>query len=88
MNITVFGMGIIGSRCADHWQQSGAIVTRWNRTPKDLPGFISDAAQAAQASEVLSFYLKDAPALRDVFEQIRPAQIGRASCRERVYTSV
>ena len=73
MNITVFGMGIIGSRCADHWQQSGAQVTRWNRTAKDLPGFVADAAQAAQASEVLSFYLKDAPALRDVFEQIRPA---------------
>ncbi len=72
MNITVFGMGIIGSRCADHWQHSGANVTRWNRTPKELPGFVGDAAAAAQASDVLSFYLKDSKALHDVFEQIRP----------------
>mgnify|MGYP002783589064 CR=1 FL=1 len=72
MNITVFGMGIIGSRCADNWQQSGANVTRWNRTAKELPTFVADAATAARASEVLSFYLKDAKALRAVFEQIRP----------------
>ena len=72
MNITVFGMGIIGSRCADHWQQSGAAVTRWNRTPKNLPNFIANAAEAAKVSEVLSFYLKDAKAMRAVFEQLRP----------------
>ena len=71
MNITVFGMGIIGSRCADNWQHAGMTVTRWNRTPKELPNFVADAASAAQASVVLSFYLKDAPALRAVFETIR-----------------
>jgi 3-hydroxyisobutyrate dehydrogenase/glyoxylate/succinic semialdehyde reductase len=72
MNITVFGMGIIGSRCADNWQQAGETVTRWNRTPKELPDFVADAAEAARTSDVLSFYLKDAQALRSVFEQIRP----------------
>ena len=71
MNITVFGMGIIGSRCADNWQHAGMTVTRWNRTPKELPNFVADASTAAQASVVLSFYLKDAPALRAVFETIR-----------------
>lgn len=73
MNITVFGMGIIGSRCAENWQQAGANVSRWNRTPKDLPNFMADASQAAAASDVLSFYLKDALALRSVFEKIRPS---------------
>jgi 3-hydroxyisobutyrate dehydrogenase/glyoxylate/succinic semialdehyde reductase len=77
MNITVFGMGIIGSRCADNWQHSGASVTRWNRTHKDIPGFVSDASAAAEASEVLSFYLKDSQALRDVFEKIRPSLTNR-----------
>ncbi len=72
MNITVFGMGIIGSRCADNWQQSGASVTRWNRTAKDLAGFIADPTAATHASEILSFYLKDGKSLRSVFEQIRP----------------
>lgn len=72
MNITVFGMGIIGSRCAHNWQQAGYTVTRWNRTPKELPDFVADAAEAARRSDILSFYLKDAKALRAVFEQIRP----------------
>jgi len=72
MNITVFGMGIIGSRCAHNWQQAGETVTRWNRTPKELPHFVADAAEAARCSDILSFYLKDAQALRAVFEQIRP----------------
>lgn len=72
MNITVFGMGIIGSRCAHNWQQTGETVTRWNRTPKELPHFVADAAEAARCSDILSFYLKDAQALRSVFEQIRP----------------
>lgn len=72
MNITVFGMGIIGARCADNWQQAGENVSRWNRTPKDLPHFVAEAAEAARSSEILSFYLKDSHALRSVFEQIRP----------------
>ncbi len=72
MNITVFGMGIIGSRCANLWQEAGETVTRWNRSPKDLPHILSDPAEAARRSAVLSFYLKDAQALRSVFEQIRP----------------
>lgn len=72
MNITVFGMGIIGSRCADNWQNAGASVTRWNRTPKELPNFVADASDAASTAAVLAFYLKDAHALRSVFEQIRP----------------
>lgn len=72
MDLSVFGMGIIGSRCADNWQKSGARVTRWNRTVKDLPDFRADAKEAAQASDILSFYLKDGVALRTVFEQIRP----------------
>lgn len=77
MNITVFGMGIIGSRCADNWQQAGSTVTRWNRTPKELPNFVADAAEAARRSEILSFYLKDSHALRSVFEQIRPVLTAR-----------
>lgn len=72
MNITVFGMGIIGSRCADHWEKAGFQVTRWNRTPKQLPHEVNDLAEATSASTILSFYLKDAVALRDVVEKIKP----------------
>lgn len=72
MNITVFGMGIIGSRCADNWEKAGYQVTRWNRTAKQLPNEITNATEAATASTLLSFYLKDAPALRSVFRSIVP----------------
>lgn len=73
MNITVFGMGIIGSRCAQNWENAGFHVTRWNRTAKQLHNELADPAQAAAASTILSFYLKDAVALRDVFTRIIPA---------------
>jgi 3-hydroxyisobutyrate dehydrogenase-like beta-hydroxyacid dehydrogenase len=73
MKITVFGMGIIGSRCAEQLASAGHDVTRWNRTPKGLAHEVSDAGEAAAASPVLSFYLKDAPAVRAVAEHIKPA---------------
>jgi 3-hydroxyisobutyrate dehydrogenase-like beta-hydroxyacid dehydrogenase len=73
MKITVFGMGIIGSRCAHNWQLASSTITRWNRTTKEMPNFVSDAAIAAQASDILSFFLKDVIALREVFKTIRPA---------------
>ena len=73
MKISVFGMGIIGAPCAHHWQSAGHQVTRWNRTPKELDGYVADAVEAARRSDVLSFYLKDSQALREVFSSIKPA---------------
>lgn len=72
MKITVLGMGIIGSRCADQLAAAGHDVTRWNRSPRGLPNENPDARAAAGASPVLAFYLKDAPALREVVERIAP----------------
>ncbi|SHJ99954.1 2-hydroxy-3-oxopropionate reductase [Rubritalea squalenifaciens DSM 18772] len=73
MNISIFGLGIIGSRCADNLAKAGHSVTTWNRTPKDRDDSVADAAAAAKASEVLAFYLKDGKACRETFESIRPA---------------
>lgn len=70
-SITVFGLGIIGSRCADNLSKAGHKVTTWNRTPKDRADETTDASQAAQASDILSFYLKDGQACREVLNQIR-----------------
>lgn len=70
MKISVFGMGIIGSRCADQLAASGSGVIRWNRTPKGLPCEVTDAAEAAAASHAISLYLKDAPAVREVIGRI------------------
>lgn len=71
MNISVFGMGIIGSRCAENLAAAGHQVTRWNRTPKDLPHTVATPQEAAQASTILSFYLKDASAMREIFSAIQ-----------------
>lgn len=71
MNISVFGMGIIGSRCAENLETAGHQVTLWNRTPKNLPNTVSSPQAAAQASKILSFYLKDAQAMREIFSAIQ-----------------
>ncbi|MGJ8657816.1 MAG: NAD(P)-dependent oxidoreductase [Akkermansiaceae bacterium] len=69
--IAVFGMGIIGSRCADNLVKAGLDVQTWNRTPKDRKDSVNDPAQAVKGSEIVAFYLKDGVACHEVFEQIR-----------------
>ncbi|MFC4993682.1 NAD(P)-dependent oxidoreductase [Rubritalea tangerina] len=71
MNISVFGLGIIGARCADNLTAAGHSVTTWNRTPKGRPDSADSPAQAAKASQLLCFYLKDGVACRETFESLR-----------------
>lgn len=71
MNISVFGLGIIGSRCADNLSAAGHSVTTWNRTPKERADSVPSAAKAATVSSLLAFYLKDGVACRESFEAIR-----------------
>lgn len=70
-SISVFGLGIIGSRCADNLAKARYQVTTWNRTPKDCDDSVSSAREAAKASLHLALYLKDGVACREVFETIR-----------------
>lgn len=71
--VTLFGLGIIGSRAANHLSSAGYEVRTWNRTPKKRPDFEPDALAAAAAAEILCFYLKDVPAVREVFAAVSPA---------------
>ena len=75
----VLGLGIIGSRAcarlhADDWQ-----VTCWNRTPKGSTGEMATPEAAIQGASIISIYLKDAPAVREIFTQLEtrltPGQI-------------
>lgn len=79
MKLAVFGLGIIGSRCAENLQRAGHEVVVWNRTPKGLENEVGSAKDAAKGSEVLAFYVKDGIALRAVFseikDQLRPGQV-------------
>lgn len=74
--ISVIGMGIIGSRCADNLSKSGMDVRTWNRTPKARVDGVDDVAESVLGSEIVAFYLKDGIACREVFEQIRLNLIG------------
>ena len=62
----VLGLGIIGSRAAARLGEAGWAVSCWSRTPKGLDGEAATAREAVREAEVVSIYLKDAPALRGV----------------------
>jgi len=69
--VSVYGLGIIGSRCADQLTKNGYAVRTWNRTPKARDDSFSDPAVTAKGSDFLSFYLKDGIAMREVFTAIK-----------------
>ena len=64
----VLGLGIVGSRAYERLRGAGRAAACWNRTPKGLPGEASDPAAAVSGAAIVSIYLKDAPAVREVME--------------------
>lgn len=73
MNISVFGLGIIGRVWAANLHQDGDTVRGWNRTPKPtLPYYTGDAAAAAAAAEILILVVADPPAVQQVLDRILP----------------
>jgi 3-hydroxyisobutyrate dehydrogenase/glyoxylate/succinic semialdehyde reductase len=68
----VLGLGIIGSRACSRLAEAGWSAACWNRTPKDLPGAAAAPEEAIDGASVISIYLKDAPALREVAGRIGP----------------
>lgn len=66
----VLGLGIIGSRAGERLAGAGWNVARWNRTPKGLENEASSPEEAVEGASVISIYLKDAPALREVVARI------------------
>jgi 3-hydroxyisobutyrate dehydrogenase/glyoxylate/succinic semialdehyde reductase len=70
--VAVLGMGIIGSRACANLIKAGWNVACWNRTPKGLPGEMATPEEAVAGRAIVSIYLKDAPALREVVGRIEP----------------
>ena len=68
----VLGLGIVGSRVAARLAASGWQVSCWTRTPKGLAGEASTPEAAVAGADIISIYLKDAPALRVVMERLVP----------------
>jgi 3-hydroxyisobutyrate dehydrogenase/glyoxylate/succinic semialdehyde reductase len=68
--VAVLGLGIIGSRASRRLAGAGWNVARWNRTPRGLPGEAASPEEAADGASLISIYLKDSPALREVAGRI------------------
>jgi 3-hydroxyisobutyrate dehydrogenase-like beta-hydroxyacid dehydrogenase len=68
--VAVLGLGIIGSRAYARLVDAGWRVSCWNRTPKGMEGEVESPEDAVEGAAVISIYLKDAPAVRDVVGRI------------------
>jgi 3-hydroxyisobutyrate dehydrogenase/glyoxylate/succinic semialdehyde reductase len=78
-SVAVLGLGIIGSRACSRLADAGWSVACWNRTPKGLPGEAPTPEAAVEGASIISIYLKDVPAVREVVGRIEaflaPGQI-------------
>ena len=68
----VLGLGIIGSRAWSRLTDAGWPVTCWNRTPKGFAGEAATPESAVAGVAIISLYLKDASALREVIARLEP----------------
>ncbi len=66
----VLGLGIIGSRARAGLAGAGWDVSCWNRTPKGIEGETTAPEDAVRGADVISLYLKDAPAVREVIAKL------------------
>jgi 3-hydroxyisobutyrate dehydrogenase-like beta-hydroxyacid dehydrogenase len=74
MKVAIFGLGIIGSIWAHHYEADGLLAAAWNRSPKpELPRWCSDALTAAKQGDVLQLVVADPPAVDQVLAAITPA---------------
>ena len=71
MNISVLGLGIIGSAWARNLIALGHTVRCWNRTPKDFPNFHASILEAVEGAEVVFIVVADPPAVQSVLDQIK-----------------
>jgi len=72
MNVSVLGLGIIGSIWAKNLIADGHAVRCWNRTPKDFPNFHLSVQEAVEVAEVIFIVVADPPAVQSVLDQILP----------------
>jgi len=72
MNISVLGLGIIGSAWAKNLITDGHAVRCWNRTPKNFPNFYATIQEAVDQAQVIFIIVADPPAVQSVLNQIKP----------------
>ncbi len=73
MRIAILGLGIIGQAWSDNLRAAVHEVRAWNRTPRALPGYVADAAEAARGADSVIVVVADPPAVDAVMSRIAPA---------------
>ncbi len=68
--IGIIGLGIIGSRIADHLRKRGHDVYVWSRSPRPVPNFLGSAQEVAQTCNVLQFFVSDDAALLQAVQSV------------------
>ena len=71
MNVSVLGLGIIGSAWAKNLIADGHTVRCWNRTPKDFPNFCASIQEAVGKADVIFIIVADPAAVQSVLDQIK-----------------
>ena len=71
MNISVLGLGIIGSAWAKNLIADGHAVRCWNRSHKNFPNFYASILDAVDLAEVIFIIVADPPAVQSVLDQIK-----------------
>ena len=72
-NVGIIGLGIIGSRVADCLRRADQQVFVWNRTTRPAPNFLASPAEVAEVAQVIQVFVRDAEALQEVMEAMKPA---------------
>ena len=70
MNVSVLGLGIVGSAWAKNLISDGHRVRCWNRTPRDFPDFTPSIQDAVNGAEVIFIIVYDPPAVQSILNQI------------------
>jgi len=72
MKVALLGLGIIGKAWADNLAADGVPLALWNRTPKEIPNFVADPAEAVRDATHIFVVVSDAAAVADVIDRIAP----------------
>lgn len=73
MNISVLGLGIIGSIWARNLMADGHVVRCWNRTAKDFQNYYASPQESIEGATLIFIVVADPPAVQSVLEQICPS---------------
>jgi 3-hydroxyisobutyrate dehydrogenase-like beta-hydroxyacid dehydrogenase len=70
-NLGIIGLGIIGSRIADHLRRKGLPVFVWNRTPRPVPNFVGSPTELAELCDVIQIFVADDDAVLEMIQRMK-----------------